>query len=276
MDRLSLLLQRFSLSAGVFYAGQICGIHDFERDASRGHVHLVKRGPVQLTGGAEGTQLIAEPTLVFMPRPDAHRLITDEREGADVVCANIRFGAGGGNPISDSLPNLVVIRLADLPGSAALLALLDEEAFTPHCGRQAALDRLCEVLLIRLLRYCMDHGLTRGGTMAGLADTRLSKALTALHEKPETPWTLDALAMLAGMSRARFAVHFREVVGSTPADYLASWRVTVAQGMLRSGRPMKHVAMDVGYGSASAFTRVFARKVGQPPSVWLQQVSQSS
>uniref|UniRef100_UPI00257CC127 helix-turn-helix domain-containing protein n=1 Tax=Aquabacterium sp. UBA2148 TaxID=1946042 RepID=UPI00257CC127 len=59
--------------------------------------------------------------------------------------------------------------------------------------------------------------------------------------------------------------------GQTPADYLASWRVSVAQGMLRSGRPLKHVAMDVGYGSTSAFARVFERKVGQLPSVWLKQ-----
>lgn len=31
-------------------------------------------------------------------RPDAHRLITDESEGADVVCANVLFGAGGATP----------------------------------------------------------------------------------------------------------------------------------------------------------------------------------
>jgi hypothetical protein len=39
MDSLSLLLHRFPLSAGVFYLGQICGIHDFVRDAQRGNVH---------------------------------------------------------------------------------------------------------------------------------------------------------------------------------------------------------------------------------------------
>lgn len=67
MDRLSFLLQRLPLSAAVFYTGQICGIHPFERDEQRGHVHLIKRGPVTLTGGSEGRLSITEPTLLFLP-----------------------------------------------------------------------------------------------------------------------------------------------------------------------------------------------------------------
>jgi len=271
MDRLSLLLQRFSLSAGVFYSGQICGVHTFERATQRGHVHLVKRGPVKLLGGRDGMLSITEPSLLFMPRPDTHRLVANDRDGADVVCAAIQFGGGGHNPITDSLPNLVLVPLSALPGAQALLELLYEEAFAEQCGRQAALDRLCELLLIRLLRHCMDRGLTQGGTLAGLADARLAKALVALHEDPTCAWELVDMAALAGMSRARFAVHFREVTGDTPADYLATWRITLAQGMLRAGRPLKHVAIEVGYGSASALTRAFIRKIGQPPTHWLRQ-----
>ena len=275
MDRLSLLLHRFSLSAGVFYTGQICGIHHFERDTQRGHVHLIKRGPVTLTGGSEGTLSITEPTLLFLPRPDAHRLIADDRDGADVVCASIQFGGGGHNPITDSLPPMVLVRLADLPGAQALLDLLYDEAFSEQCGRQAALDRLCELLLIRLLRHCLDQGLTQRGSLAGLADARLAKTLMALHEDATRPWDLSSMADLAGMSRARFAVHFREVIGETPADYLATWRVTLAQGMLRAGKPLKHVALDVGYGSASALTRAFIRKIGQAPTHWLRQFTEA-
>ena len=276
MDRLSLLLQRFSLSAGVFYTGQICGIHRFERDTQRGHVHLVKRGPVRLTGGREGSIKITEPSLLFMPRPDAHRLIANDRDGADVVCASIQFGGGGHNPITDSLPPLVLVPLAELPGAQALLELLYDEAFAEQCGRQAALDRLCELLLIRLLRHCLDKGLTQGGTLAGLADPRLAKALVAVHEDPTRAWELSDMALLAGMSRARFAVHFREVTGQTPADYLASWRITLAQRMLRGGRPLKHVAIEVGYGSSSALTRAFIRKIGQPPTHWLRGTAEAA
>lgn len=272
MDRLSHLLERFSLSAGVFYTGNICGVHDFERDARRGHVHLIKRGPVQLIGGPEGGLSITEPSLLFLPRANAHQLIADDRHGADVVCAAIQFGAGGSNPITDSLPSLVVIPLSEFPGAQPLLELLYEEAFSQYCGRQAALDRMCEILLIRLLRCCLDRGLVKGGALSGLADPRLAKALTAIHADPARQWELSEMASLAGMSRARFAVRFREVTGETPANYLATWRITLAQSLLRAGRPLKHVSLEVGYGSTSALTRAFVRKMGVSPTSWLKTV----
>jgi len=113
--------------------GNICGAHDFERDARRGHVHLIKHGPVQLIGGPEGGLSITEPSLLFMPRSNAHTLIANDRDGADVVCAANQFGAGGATPISDSLPALVIVPLSELPGAQPLLELLFEEAFSQHC-----------------------------------------------------------------------------------------------------------------------------------------------
>lgn len=270
MDRLSSLLDHFTLHAGVFYTGNICGIHDFPADALRGHLHLIRRGPVRLIGQREAAIDIAEPTLLFLPRPDTHRLLADDRAGADVVCGTVQFGGGGRNPITDSLPDLVMVQLADLPGLDALLGLMFEEAFSAQSGRQAVLDRLCEVLVVRLLRHCIAQGLTQGGTLAGLADSRLAKALAAIHADPARDWALAAMADQAGMSRARFAVRFRAVTGETPADYLAAWRVMAAQRLLRRGRPLKLVANEVGYGSTSALSRAFVRKLGVAPTAWLK------
>jgi AraC-like DNA-binding protein len=72
-----------------------------------------------------------------------------------------------------------------------------------------------------------------------LSDERLSKALMAMHQHPERPWDLGRLADVAGMSRARFAAHFREVVGATPMAYLTAWRMAIVQTMLRRGEPLK-------------------------------------
>lgn len=270
MDRLTTLLAHFSLRAGVFYTGNICGVHHFDEDNLRGHIHLVRRGPVQVIGVGNEVFNITEPTLLFLPRPEKHRLVADENAGADVVCGTVQFGGGGRNPITDSLPGVVRVELALLAGIEALLGLMFDEAFAEHNGRQAVLDRLCEVLMIRLLRHCIDQGLTQGGTLAGLADPRLAKTLVAIHDDPARERDLSSMAALAGMSRARFAVRFRDVTGETPADYLASWRVMMAQGLLRRGRPLKHVADDVGYGSASALTRAFVRKLGCSPTEWLK------
>ena len=86
------LLTQVSLRAGVFYAGNICGLHDFERDDERGHLHLIKNGPVQLLEPGKPAVVLDRPTLVFLPRQQTHRLLADERAGADVVCATVLLG----------------------------------------------------------------------------------------------------------------------------------------------------------------------------------------
>lgn len=271
MDALASLLSNFSLRAGVFYTGNICGIHDFERDTDRGHLHLIRSGSVQVRGVSRRRFVVTQPTLMFLPRPDQHRLVADDGPGSDVVCATVQFGGSGVNPVTASLPDLVMVPLAQMPGVDALLDLMFEEAFHEHAGRQGVLDRLCEVLMIRLLRHCMALGLTQGGALAGLADSRLGPVLSALHEHPQHPWDLPRMAELAGMSRARFAVRFREVTGETPADYLAAWRVLTAQRMLADGASVKQVAEAVGYGSASALSRAFVRRLGIAPGQWIRQ-----
>jgi AraC-like DNA-binding protein len=136
-------------------------------------------------------------------------------------------------------------------------------------------DRLAEVLVIQLLRYAIEQRLIDGGLLAGLADPRLVRALNAIHADPRLAWTLEAMADVAGMSRARFAARFTRVLGSAPGDYLTGWRLGLARSLLRRGLPVKQVADDVGYGSASAFARAFSQRVGLPPTDWLAAIERS-
>lgn len=271
MDRLSQLLQWFPLHAGAFYAGQISTIQEFEKNTLQGHFHLIRRGPVTLLADEEAPCFINVPTIIFMPRPNRHQLIVDKHLGADVVCANIRFGSEGRNPITDSLPNLICVPMEKLPGSQALMALIESDAFADQSGRRALLDRFCEIVLIHALGHCMINQQVSLGTLAGLRDVRLRKVLHAVHENPAHKWDLPEMANLANMSRARFAEHFREVIGQTPADYLVSWRISLAQKLLRAGRPLKAVVDEVGYGGTNAFTKAFGRKTGMPPAQWLRE-----
>ena len=271
MDPLSRLLSRFTVTAGVFYTGRICGVHPFAADRHRGHLHLIEQGPVDFTDDLGRTEGIAQPTLIYLPRPERHSLVADDARGAKVLCATVQFGGGDNhNPVSDSLPAVVKVPLAELDGSTAILELVANEASQAQMGAQSAIDRLCELLIIKLLRHCLQAGVATGGMLAGLADPRLAKALAAMHRDPMHPWTLVALANEAGMSRARFAARFHEVTGSTPADYLTGWRIACAQKLLKSGRAVKQVSVEAGYGSSSALTRAFIRKVGVAPSEWLR------
>lgn len=267
-DRLSALLQRFDLHARVFYSGALCGVADFDGGAGVGHLHLVRRGPLGVTDMQGRHSIVSEPSVLFFPRAGAHRLDGGQREGADVVCASIDFGVGDENPLLRGLPDMLSVPLARMPGLDLAQQLLFSEAQASRCGHGAVVDRLTEVLVIQLLRHAIAHQWVDGGAMAGLADPRLAKAISALHADPARAWTLNAMAGLAGMSRARFAAHFTRTVGVPPGDYLIGWRLGLARTLLRKGLAVKQVAAEVGYASPGAFGRVFLQRLGTTPTQW--------
>ena len=267
-DRLDALLSRFHLEARVFHSGLLCGSYDF--DAETGYLHFVRRGPVRVHHAAGKPFSIEEPSAILYAAPTHHRFICAPDTGADLVCASVRIGEpGAANPIVASLPPCTVIPLAAMPTLGPALELLFGEAFGQSCGRLAAVNRLFELAVIHVLRFAMVEGRTNTGMLAGLSDPALAKAIVAMHEQPGHEWTLEELAKRAGMSRSRFASTFHETVGLTPGNYLAGWRVTVAQDLLRKGRPLKVVANEVGYASPVALSRVFKAKVGSSPREWL-------
>jgi transcriptional regulator GlxA family with amidase domain len=149
-----------------------------------------------------------------------------------------------------------------------VLDVLFREAFTIACGRQQVIDRLFEVVIVLILRALLNQGSVAQGMLAGLAEPRLARALVAMHEAPARRWTLEALADAAGLSRSQFAHSFAATVGTTPLDYLAGHRISIAQQLLRAGQSMKQVVDEVGYGSPAALSRAFRAHVGASPRAW--------
>ena len=264
MDPFAGLFAHVTPSARTFFSGNLCQGVEF---ADGGYLHLLKSGVLTVTREGEADMVLDEPTLLFFPRERAHRFVVDAMRGADLVCASVELGNAEGNPIGQGLPDIVILKLSEHPALAPACDLLLGEAFSEGDGRQAALDRLFDYLLILIVRHVVHSGVVPSGVLAGLADPRLARTLTALHDEPQKPWTLEDLAGIAGMSRTRFAEHFRNIVGRTPLDYHTLWRMTIARRLLSRGKPVKLVATQVGYASAAAFTRVFSRFEGRPPRV---------
>jgi len=274
-DRLSALLQRFELRARVFHGGVLCGAAGFAESPGVGHLHLLRQGRLDVTGAQGRCTVLDEPGVLFFPRPTAHRLDGGEAPGAEIVSATVEFGLGEENPLLQALPPQLVVPLARLPALALVQQMLFAEANGQRCGHDAAVNRLVEVLLIQLLRYTIEQRLVPGGLMAGLADARLHKALSAVHAEPGRGWTLASMAAEAGLSRARFAALFAQLIGVPPGEYLTRWRLGLARALLRRGLPLKQVAAEVGYANASALGRIFSQRLGCSPAAWQRADSQS-
>jgi AraC-like DNA-binding protein len=160
-------------------------------------------------------------------------------------------------------------------GSMIELILDEYAALRP--GRDAILQRFLEAMLVEALRWPgLGQEDLSPGLIAGLRDTQISVALRAIHSDVRHPWTVAELAKHAGMSRSAFAARFVATIGCAPMEYLSRWRMSLAQDALsRGGKSLDHLAEEIGYESASAFSTAFRRRLGCPPGAFARSLKRT-
>lgn len=208
--------------------------------------------------------------VVFAPAGDLDEALDEGLDKRPAPGEAVLFGAraewgGAANPLISALPPRVELALGGDPETASLIRLLKAEIENRRCGSGTVLDRLAEVLMVRLLRALIERGASDPGLLGGLADPRLSRAIVAIHEDPGRAWRNEDLAAIAGLSLSRFAELFAAVVGATPMAYLRRWRMTLARQDIERGDRIQAVAQRYGYGSSEALNRSFRRQHGKSP-----------
>lgn len=192
-----------------------------------------------------------------------------------LLCGLFRFDKELTHPLLTALPPILQLHFD--PGSKKdFLKLTTDWIFDEFNsdvpGASVLIDRLCEIFFIQSLRtvqYFSDNSM---GFLAALKDPRINKALQLIHRQPEKNWTLDNLASEVAMSRAVFAEHFAETVGSPPKTYLTAWRMRKALNLLKETNFHVSVIADkVGYNSDATFSRAFHRHFGMSPAEYRKQ-----
>lgn len=236
--------------------------------------------------------------IVFIPRGNGHTMRDDtstepidarvfragsqaqegRRRASPVRMIGGCFPLVGGrqHPVIAVLPTVLHLRRAEgeiTPYLEATVRLLEAEVEAGGQGAVTVLNRLAEVLFIQVVRaHLMNLPEGKSGWLRGLTDPRIAAAMRAMHLEPERDWTVVLLARRAGMSRSAFASRFAELVGETPAQYLARWRIERAAALMRdAGATAKTAAAQVGYTSHSAFRRVFKKWLGVSPTAFRQR-----
>jgi AraC-like DNA-binding protein len=273
MDRLAILLKHFEIKTEVFGYGTLCGESLFKLENSKGHIHVIKKAPINiiLSGGEELT--VQEPSLVFFAQPTEHKFQSISPSGAEMVCATVSIGSGLNSLLVMGFPRCLIIALSKLTELDHLFTLLYYEAFEDRCGKKEALNCLMDYLILRMYRYAIQEDLIANSAISGLSDHKINKAVHLMHEKPGYSWTLETLAEEAGMSRARFAEYFKTKVGISPIHYLTELRINLSIKKMKANQPIKIIAKDLGYNSASSFARAFQQKLNLSPTDWLKKQS---
>jgi AraC-like DNA-binding protein len=275
------LLSAYRLSAQVYPEVRYCGSWSLSTSGSRRCAfHLVVRGTCWLHLDEGAPTPLGAGDLVLVPRDATHLLCgsstpvaapASAEDGSDVsiTCGYLEFGDTRANPILEALPEIVIVRPRDESERervAGLIALLRMEVRGPEASSGIVLDKLAELLFAMVLRAHIESPGEKRGFLAALTDSRVGRALAAIHRHPDNRWHMDTLAALAGMSRTAFAVGFAQLVGAPPMHYVAALRMHRAAALLKDPRnSVAAVASRLGYRSEAAFRRAFKRLKGVGP-----------
>lgn len=142
-----------------------------------------------------------------------------------------------------------LVRLLDTPDDATVLAPLVEREL--------------------LYRVLLTHEATRLREIA-FADSRLrrvTRAVAWIKRTYREPFSVAAVAEIAGMSSSSLHAHFKAVTGYTPLQYQKQLRLQEARRLLLNvGQDVATAAHSVGYDSPSQFSREYRRVYGAPPA----------
>jgi AraC-like DNA-binding protein/mannose-6-phosphate isomerase-like protein (cupin superfamily) len=296
MDLLSTVLREMRFEAAGYrrLALRAPWAISFHQQGLRG-IHIVVEGRCEIVLEGATPRLLNAGDLVIAPRADAHVLrslgkrarivpasdLTARSEGGQirldgtgeetiVVCGAFVFHEAD-HPALAALPRIIHVPGEDGRAPRWLGGFVDAvtaEAFDDGPGSSVVMARLSDALVARALRFHLEKT-NEPGWLQGLADPHVAKALAAIHDQLEQPWTVASLARVAGMSRAAFAARFSAKVGEAPMAYLIRQRMRRAMTLLRDEQStLARVAESVGYGSEAALSAAFKRHTGTPPGAY--------
>ncbi|MEP1447276.1 MAG: helix-turn-helix transcriptional regulator [Paraglaciecola sp.] len=98
------------------------------------------------------------------------------------------------------------------------------------------------------------------------SEKRLERICLVFIKDPSENKNLDVLAKEAGMSRRTFTRLFRQETKMSFSSWRQQVRLLEAISRISAGASITTVSLDVGYNSPSAFTAMFQKTFGVPPS----------
>jgi AraC family transcriptional regulator of arabinose operon len=164
----------------------------------------------------------------------------------------------------------------------------------PRSGQPVPIELSAQVEAIRLFRYCLDalhdgygmptliyaaqstqhilslllyrNQLLPMDQRAGPQRSNIEPVVEFMQENLSENLRLEDFARTAGMSVSHFSERFRRQTGQSPMAYFIHLRMRLACRLLDlSDKPVKVVALEIGYRDPYYFSRVFKKSMGISP-----------
>ncbi len=101
-------------------------------------------------------------------------------------------------------------------------------------------------------------------------DEKLAALCRQFLQAPSAAASIDQWADRLGLSRRSFTRLFRNETGVSFVTWRQQACIFASLPLLADGEPIINVALDAGYENVAAFTTMFRRMLGSPPSVYLK------
>jgi AraC-like DNA-binding protein len=238
-----------------------------------GDVAVMVRGCDHSLSAASSLDGLRSLTIGEIPVP-----VMEPKPGCSVVVGGaFQLWHAPVHPFFAEMPDWFVLRSdgrARLGPLALGMGLMEQELSGQggHCT-----DSIVQALLDVLFSYALreisaERGAVGAGWSRAVDDPQIRRILTLMHEQSAHPWTLEALAQHAGLSRTALAERFRTAMGDTPLNHLRTLRMQRAMRMLaETDLKLDIVSAEVGYQDPFSFSKVFKRTVGQSPKAFRQR-----
>ena len=136
------------------------------------------------------------------------------------------------------------------------------DAYTPGC-------HICAASVILLLHAMAKSCREQSHTPAGLRDPvqSIQKVMRYIDQHYCEDLRNEDLMAMTPFAKTTFFVHFQQVAGITPKQYITEKRMHEALRLIRdTEKPFHQIAEEVGYNDFSTFFRNFHRMSSQSPS----------
>lgn len=184
-----------------------------------------------------------------------------------MACGRLQATYAGGLGLFDLLDEPIVLDFSDSVDMRTIFERLLKESQRSSVGSGPMMAALMNECLVFIFRRLCESPDCRLPWLNALEDPRMAEVLGAVLERPESPYSLDLLALRAAMSRSAFIHEFTARFGRTPMAFVREVRLRRAAGLLRTtDLSVGMVARRVGFASRSHFSHAFRDYFGQSPS----------
>jgi len=178
-----------------------------------------------------------------------------------IMCGQIRYDQDTSHPFLDSLHEIMHFgRTENQESIWPIVKTIEAEINRTGHHEGPIIDRLAEIIFIRLLELSIGDSKQTTGFLKALSDRRVYNALALIHAEPGHAWTLNELGEKVGMSRSTLVRRFQSNVGVAPMTYIANWRLAkVYHQVVYTKHSLSQIAASFGYASVGSMNRAFLR-----------------